>query len=161
TEAGARVVPRKADLLAVLVDRRRRLARESARLLSEHGERLSQRRTRLSQALPGLLRPRAQRVERVRAQLARVGPRPQLQRRRERLAELRTRTEAAVRRMLRLRAVDLANRNIPARLSRALAARFQSAQSGLAQRRSRLQALSPEGVLTRGYSITLDDTGRV
>ena len=161
TEAGARVVPRKADLLAALVERRRRLARESARLLSEHTERLAQRRTRLSQALPGLLRRRAERLERFRAELARLSPVRQLERRRERLAELRTRTEAASRRMLRLRVVDLANRRVPARLNRALAARVQSAQAGLAQRRSRLQALSPEGVLMRGYSITLDDTGRV
>jgi len=161
TEAGARVVPRKADLLAALVERRRRLARESARLLSEHTERLAQRRTRLSQALPGLLRRRAERLERFRAELARLSPVRQLERRRERLAELRTRTEAAARRMLRLGVVDLSNRRVPARLNRALAARFQSAQAGLAQRRSRLQALSPEGVLMRGYSITLDDTGRV
>ena len=161
TEAGTRVVPRKADLLAALVERRRRLARESARLLSEHTERLAQRRTRLSQALPGLLRRRAERLERFRAELARLSPVRQLERRRERLAELRTRTEAAARRMLRLRVVDLANRRVPARLNRALAARFQSAQAGLAQRRSRLQALSPEGVLMRGYSITLDDAGRV
>jgi len=161
TEAGARVVPRKADLLAALVERRRRLARESARLLSEHTERLAQRRTRLSQALPGLLRRRAERLERFRAELARLSPVRQLERRRERLAELRTRTEAASRRMLRLPVVDLANRRVPARLNRALAARVQSAQAGLAQRRSRLQALSPEGVLMRGYSITLDDTGRV
>lgn len=161
TEAGARVVPRKADLLAALVERRRRLVRESARLLSEHAERLAQRRTRLSQALPGLLRRRAERLERFRAELARLSPSRQLERRGERLAELRTRTEAAARRMLRLRAVDLANRSVPARLNSALAARLHSAQAGLAQRRSRLQALSPEAVLMRGYSITLDDAGRV
>lgn len=161
TEAGARVVPRKADLLAALAERRRRLGRESARQLSEHAERLAQRRARLGQALPGLLRRRGERLERFRAELARLSPSRQLERRRDRLAELRTRTEAAARRMLRLRAADLANRSVPARLNRALGARFQSAQASLAQRRSRLQALSPEGVLTRGYSITLDETGRV
>ena len=161
TEAGARVVPRKADLLAALAERRRRLGRESARQLSEHAERLAQRRARLGQALPGLLRRRGERLERFRAELARLSPSRQLERRRDRLAELRTRTEAAARRMLRLRAADLANRSVPARLNRALAARFQSAQASLAQRQSRLQALSPDGVLTRGYSITLDETGRV
>lgn len=161
TEAGARVVPRKADLLAALAERRRRLGRESARQLSERAERLAQRRARLGQALPGLLRRRGERLERFRAELARLSPSRQLERRRDRLAELRTRTEAAARRMLRLRAADLANRSVPARLNRALGARFQSAQASLAQRRSRLQALSPEGVLTRGYSITLDETGRV
>lgn len=161
TEAGARVVPRKADLLAALAERRRRLGRESARQLSERAERLAQRRARLGQALPGLLRRRGERLERFRAELARLSPSRQLERRRDRLAELRTRTEAAARRMLRLSAADLANRSVPARLNRALGARFQSAQASLAHRRSRLQALSPEGVLTRGYSITLDETGRV
>ena len=161
TEAGARVVPRKADLLAALAERRRRLARESARLLSEHAERLAQRRARLGQALPGLLRRRAERLERFRAELARLSPSRQLERRRDRLAEIRTRTEAAARRMLRLRAADLANRSVPARLNRALGSRIQGAQASLDQRRSRLQALSPEGVLMRGYSITLDGAGRV
>ena len=161
TEAGARVVPRKADLLAALAERRRRLARESARLISEHAERLAQRRVRLGQALPGLLRRRAERLERFRAELARLSPSRQLERRREQLAELRTRTEAAARRMLRVRVADVANRSVSARLNRALGSRFQSAQANLDQRRSRLQALSPEGVLMRGYSITLDSAGRV
>jgi len=161
TEAGARVVPRKADLLAALAERRRRLARESARLISEHAERLAQRRVRLGQALPGLLRRRAERLERFRAELARLSPSRQLERRREQLAELRTRTEAAARRMLRVRVADVANRSVSARLNRALGSRFQSAQASIDQRRSRLQALSPEGVLMRGYSITLDSAGRV
>ena len=161
TEAGARVVPRKADLVAALAERRRRLARESARLISEHAERLAQRRVRLGQALPGLLRRRAERLERFRAELARLSPSRQLERRREQLAELRTRTEAAARRMLRVRVADVANRSVSARLNRALGSRFQSAQASIDQRRSRLQALSPEGVLMRGYSITLDSAGRV
>src|SRR5262249_61277930 len=122
TEAGTRAVPRKADLLAALGERRRRLARESARLLSEHTERLAQRRTRLSQALPGLLRRRAERLERFRAELARLSPVRQLERRRERLAELRTRTEAAARRMRRRGAGDPANGDRHGRLTRGRAA---------------------------------------
>jgi exodeoxyribonuclease VII large subunit len=161
TEAGARVVPRKADLRAALAERQRRVAREAARLLSNQSERLAQRRLRLGQALPGLLRRRVERLERFRAELARLSPRRQLERRRQHLVELGVRTEAAGRRLLRQRAGDLAARAVPVRLERALAARLQSADGALAQRRSRLQALSPEGVLTRGYSITLDEAGRV
>jgi exodeoxyribonuclease VII large subunit len=161
TEAGARVVPRKADLRAALAERQRRVAREAARLLSNQSERLAQRRLRLGQALPGLLRRRLERLERFRAELARLSPRRQLERRHQHLVELGVRTEAAGRRLLRQRAGDLAARAVPVRLERALAARLQSADGALAQRRSRLQALSPEGVLTRGYSITLDEAGRV
>jgi exodeoxyribonuclease VII large subunit len=47
-------------------------------------------------------------------------------------------------------------------LERALAERFAIATRGLAHRRDRLIALSPEGVLSRGYSITVDtETGAV
>ncbi|HXM59020.1 MAG TPA: exodeoxyribonuclease VII large subunit, partial [Candidatus Dormibacteraeota bacterium] len=65
------------------------------------------------------------------------------------------------RRLLRQRAAELQGRAVPARLDRALAARFRAAESGLAHRRGRLQALSPERVLARGYSITLDEAGHV
>ena len=161
TEAGARVVPRKADLRVALAERQRRVAREAARLLSSQSERLAQRRLRLGQALPGLLRRRVERLERFRAELARLSPSRQFERRRQHLVELGVRTEAAGRRLLRQRAGDLGARAVPPRLERALAARLQIAHGALAQRRSRLQALSPEGVLTRGYSITLDEAGRV
>jgi len=161
TEAGARVVPRKADLLAALVERRRRLTRETGRLLDAHAAGLAARRLRLGQALPGLLRRRAERLERLRAELARLSPARQLQRRRELVAERGQRVEAAARRLLRQRANELAGRRAPARVERALAGRLQAAASGLSHRRSRLEALSPELVLARGYSITLDEAGHV
>ena len=50
---------------------------------------------------------------------------------------------------------------MPARLQRAVTARLQAAGTALAHRRNRLQALSPELVLARGYSITLDEAGHV
>jgi exodeoxyribonuclease VII large subunit len=39
--------------------------------------------------------------------------------------------------------------------------RLRGAEAGLAQRRRHLEALSPDLVLARGYSITLDEAGRV
>src|SRR6185295_3471163 len=49
TDAAARVVPKKSDLLAILQDRRRRLDRELTRRLAKESERLLQRRARLAQ----------------------------------------------------------------------------------------------------------------
>ncbi len=161
TEAGTRVVPKKADLLAGLAERRRRLARESGRLLADHTERLAQRRLRLGQALPALLRHRAERLERFRAELARLSPVRQLERRRELLAERGGRLEAAARRLLRQRGAELAGRAAAGRLERALTVRLQATEAGLVHRRRRLQALSPERVLARGYSIALDEAGHV
>jgi exodeoxyribonuclease VII large subunit len=161
TEAAARVVPRKADLQAALAERWRRLTRETTRLLDAHAVALAGRRQRLAQALPGLLRRRADRLERLRAELARLTPARLLERRRELVAERGLRVEAAARRLLRQRVVEVAGRRALERLERALAARLQAAASGLAQRRRRLEALSPELVLGRGYSITLDEAGHV
>jgi exodeoxyribonuclease VII large subunit len=137
TDAGTRVVPLKRDLLAGLADRRRRLDRESTRLLGDQAERLAQRRARLAQALPALLRRRAERLGRFRAELARLSPGRQMERRRQLLGERGGRMEAASRRLLRQRAAELEGRV------------------------GRLQALSPERVLARGYSITLDEAGHV
>src|SRR5215831_6411701 len=62
TEAGARVVPKKADLLAFLDDRRRRLTRETERRFRQESDRL----------------------ERARSAIARLSPIHQLERREER-----------------------------------------------------------------------------
>jgi exodeoxyribonuclease VII large subunit len=109
TEAGARVVPIKADLLRRLDERGRRIEREVAVRLRREDERLADRDRRLRQALPGWLGRRSRSLEERRARLA-----------------------SAVARSLR------------------------SAERTLAERAGRLRALSPEAVLARGYSITLD-----
>ena len=161
TEAGTRIVPRKADLVAGLAERRRRLEREAARRLADQTERLAQRRARLSQALPSLLRRRAERLERFRSDLARLSPGRQLDRRQELVRERGARLEVAARRLLRQRRGELAGRDAAARLERSAAVRLVAAETALAHRRRRLQALSPERVLARGYSITLDEAGHV
>jgi exodeoxyribonuclease VII large subunit len=50
----------------------------------------------------------------------------------------------------------LAGRRAPDRIERALAERFATAAQGLDHRSRRLLALSPDSVLSRGYSITQD-----
>jgi exodeoxyribonuclease VII large subunit len=161
TDAGTRVVPRKADLLEQLAGRSRRLDREARRRVQTEAERLAERRRRLAQSLPAMLRRRQERLDRLRGELARLSPGRQLQLRQEHLEGLGRRVEGAAQRTLRQRATAVEGRRAPQRLRRAIGERVRSAEGGLAQRRRRLEALSPELVLARGYSITLDETGHV
>src|SRR5712664_976169 len=156
TEAGARVVPKKADLLISLRDRRRRLDREIGQRLNREVERLGLKRQRLVQLLPVLVRNRVERLARAAADLSRLSPLAQVARREEALRERGRRlTSAASARLTRGRNA-LASRRAADRLDRALAKRFATATQGLEHRKQRLLALSPDGVLSRGYSITQD-----
>lgn len=162
TEAGARVVPKKADLLVQLAERGRRLERERDRRLGREVERLQARRERLLSVLPNLVRSRSERLVRARADLARLSPVQQVARRSEALLERGRRLEAAAAARLARTRSTLASRRAEERLERALAARFGAATKALDHRRERLVALSPESVLSRGYSITQDAaTGHV
>jgi exodeoxyribonuclease VII large subunit len=162
TEAGARVVPKKVDLLAQLRDRGRRLEREQSMRVEREAERLRARRERLVQALPALLRSRTERLARARAEVARLSPVQQVARRAESLRERGRRLDAVAVARVDRGASLLASRRAAERLDRALATRFASADRGLQHRRERLIALSPDSVLARGYSITQDaDSGAV
>jgi len=156
TEAGARVVPKKADLQLRLAERGRRLERERDRRLAREVERLHARRERLLQVLPNLVRSRSERLARARANVARLSPVQQVARRAESLRERGRRLEAAALARLARSRNTLASRRADQRLERALIARFGASDRGLDHRRQRLIALSPESVLSRGYSITQD-----
>src|SRR5919204_1018986 len=134
TEAGARVVPKKSDLLVQLRERQRRLDREITQRVQRYVER----------------------VERASRELVRLSPVAQVSRREEALRERRRRLEAAGAARLNKSANALAARRAEQRLERALADKFTGATRAIAHRRERLNALSPDGVLARGYSITLD-----
>ncbi len=162
TEAGARVVPKKADLMTMLRERGRRLDREVAQRLERETERLGVRRRRVLQLLPALVRGRADRLARAAAELGRLSPVAQVARREEGLRDRRRRLESGAAARLAASVHALAARRAPDRLDRALAERFAGASRALAFREQRLVALSPDGVLARGYSITQDDaTGAV
>jgi exodeoxyribonuclease VII large subunit len=156
TEAGARVVPKKADLLAYLHDRGRRLDREIGRRLAREAERLAAKRQRVLQLLPALVRERTDRLARAAADLGRLSPLAQVARREEALCDRRRRLDSAALARLTRSTTALASRRAAVRLDRALADRFAAASRGLQHRRQRLLALSPDGVLSRGYSITQD-----
>jgi exodeoxyribonuclease VII large subunit len=132
TEAGARVVPLKADLLRRLDERGRRIDREAALRMRRESERVVERDRRLRLALPALLRRHQERLDRCRKDIERLSPIHQLIRRERALEERRGRLGSAAGRAVR------------------------SAERALLERHRRLQALSPDAVLSRGYSITMD-----
>ena len=140
TEAGARVVPKKSDLVVQLRERQRRLDRELKQRVARYVERL----------------------DRASRDLARLSPVAQVARREEGLRDRRRRLDSAAAARFARSANALASRRAPDRLDRALAERFAGATRALAHRAERLNALSPDGVLARGYSITTDvDSGAV
>ena len=162
TEAGARVVPKKSDLVALLRERGRRIDREAGQRIAREVERLQQKKNRVLQLLPAIVRLRAERLMRAAADLARLSPIQQVARREEALKERSRRLGAAATARLVRSRTNLASRRAPDRLERALAKRFDIARSTLEHRRQQLNAFSPESVLARGYSITQDaETGAV
>jgi len=156
TEAGARVVPKKADLLARLRERDRRLDREIAQRVIREAERLELKRGRMLQVLPALVRARTERLARAASDLARLSPIAQVMRREEALRDRHRRLDGAASARLTRSLNALTSRRAADRLDRALGERLRSAARGLEHRRQRLVALSPEAVLSRGYSITQD-----
>jgi exodeoxyribonuclease VII large subunit len=156
TEAGARVVPKKADLLAQLRERDRRLDREIAQRVIREAERIELKRGRMLQLLPALVRARTERLTRATSDLARLSPIAQVARREDALRDRHRRLDGAAKARLTRGVTSLASRRAANRLERGLAERLASAQRGLEHRRQRLVALSPDAVLSRGYSITQD-----
>ena len=156
TEAGARVVPKKSDLTAQLRDRGRRLDREIAQRIAREADRLANKKQRLVQLLPALVRNRVERLARAAAELGRLSPVAQVARREDALRERSRRLDSAAAARLTRARNALVARRAGDRLERALAERFGAATRGLEHRRQRLVALSPDGVLSRGYSITQD-----
>jgi exodeoxyribonuclease VII large subunit len=134
TEAGARVVPKKSDLQTQLGDRRRRLDRELKQRLQRYAER----------------------IERASRELQRLSPVAQVARREDALRERNRRLDAAAAARLSKSTHALTSRRAQQRLERALAEKFAGATRAIAHRRERLNALSPDAVLLRGYSITQD-----
>jgi exodeoxyribonuclease VII large subunit len=162
TAAGERVVPRKRDLVRQLDERQRRLLREAGHRLRAERERLEGRRWRLAQVLPAIVRQRVERLARCRSQLAQLSPTNQLDRRQDALHERARRLARAAQELIRQRELGLESRGGQQRVLRAAGARWREAAKGLAYRHQRLAALSPLGVLARGYSITFDaQTGNV
>lgn len=162
TEAGARVVPNRAQLALLLTERRRRLDREGARRLAAATEARQRRADRLETMLPLMFEARRLRLERLREDLRRLSPVQQLARRQQELADRARRLELLAATVIHRRADDLSRRRGGAHLVRLLNERLSRAQRELAHRGGRLESVSPSAVLARGYSISQDaETGAV
>ncbi|MEO8745256.1 MAG: exodeoxyribonuclease VII large subunit [Candidatus Dormiibacterota bacterium] len=156
TEAGARVVPKKSDLVTQLRERGRRMDREITQRIAREAERLAARKQRMVQALPSLVRQRVDRLARAAVELGRLSPVAQINRRADALRDRNRRLESAASTRMARAHNALASRRAAGRLDRALAERFAIATRALQHRTQRLTALSPDSVLSRGYSITQD-----
>ena len=156
TEAGARVVPRKEDLLLRVATGRRRVARELSAHIARSRAELDQRRLRFRQAVPALVERRRERLERLAAELNRLSPADQIRRRQEGLVERRARLALRLAAVIDGRRTDVLRRRAAGAPRLALHRLFDDHARSLEQRRLRLEALSPAGVLRRGYSIVVD-----
>jgi exodeoxyribonuclease VII large subunit len=162
TEAGARVVPKKAELRAQLGERARRLEREGLLRVESGSRAVAGRVDRLGLVLPALFLHRRRRIERAAADLGRLSPAQQLARRSTELVERVRRLEAVAVSSVARRRAALDARRGEALLQRLAAERVAGVLRDLANRAGRLAALAPEAVLARGYSITEDEeTGLV
>jgi exodeoxyribonuclease VII large subunit len=130
--------------------------REITQRVARAADQLMNKKQRLVLLLPALVRQRVQRLARAATELGRLSPLAQVARREEALRERRRRLNSAASTRLARSRNALAARRAADRLDRALTERFASATRGLEHRRQRLVALSPDGVLSRGYSITQD-----
>src|SRR5438105_1707435 len=118
TEAGARVVPKKAELQLQLDDRQRRLDRELKQRVAREAERLAHKQQRMIQLLPSLVRQRADRLARATSELARLSPIAQVARREEALRDRRRRLDSAAVSRLANSTSSLAARRAQDRLDR-------------------------------------------
>src|SRR2546428_7159031 len=143
TEAGSRVVPKKADLIALLRERGRRLDRETNQRVLRETVRWQARKARLVQLLPAMVRRRTDRLAQAAANLARLSPVQQVARREEALRERARRLQSAAGARLTRGRNALASRRADDRLERGPAGTFAFATGGLAPRPGPLVAARP------------------
>src|SRR2546423_14838805 len=98
----------------------------------------------------------ADRLARAQTDLAKLSPVHQIERREQALREQRRRLHSALTLRLQMSQARLSATRGEERIERALANRFAEQARRLQSQHQRLVALSPEPVLTRGYSINRD-----
>lgn len=180
SQAAELVVPEQAQRLERLSSLRRRIARAMrgrlmedqslaqslrARLsdprfvLAQQQQDLDERELRAERAMLRRLSALSARVEGLRRRLLSRHPRVVLLSSRAGLTPLEARLRVALERRLGREAHALAP--LESRLRSALRSRLRHERSRLSSRALQLEALSPLTVLSRGYAIVTDDSGRV
>jgi exodeoxyribonuclease VII large subunit len=161
TAAGAAVVPDKKLLLRQLAETDSRIGRRLTALVVLRSEALKAAWRRLAQVGPAeQLRRRTEELKAAYARLERAHPRAKLKAQALLLATSWQRLERAVGRCLAGKQAELAGRRAEARLGRALQVMLAARERAVAVMLTRINDLSPQTVLERGYAIVSDDSGR-
>ncbi len=160
SQAGELVVPVREELLVGLEREQRLLARGLRVRLDRAWQHLEAWAERPVLRAPGRwLDARRRQVEQLKERLRARSPLAVLRRQAERLGELDARLLPPLRRRLE-RARERAQ-GAGVALEREARRRVERAQDALGRAAQRLEALSPEAVLQRGFSITLRSDGSV
>ncbi len=162
TEAGARVVPIRNDLERHLRESERRLGVLLAGRLQMLARTVESRAAQVAHAATAQVGARRARLLALEGRLEALRPSARLLHRRTELERRNRQLALLAERLLSERRTGLARRPGLGELERLAAARVRRAREELAHRTQRLEALSPDAVLRRGYSIALDEaSGRV
>ena len=153
------IVPNWADLQHRLDEGRARVMRAGRRAIAEARQRLDAGEERAGQALRTIVARRRRALDELTARLLGQHPRARVARDRAALAQLTHRLE--VKGPARLADARRALDAVAERLGRRAEAQVADGRRALALLAGRLDALSPLGVLTRGYSLTRTIDGHV
>lgn len=145
--------------LAELARLRRELELAERRSLDALGERLDDLRERLAESTREALASRRERLTRLERRLSARHPTSVLREAQQRIARLATRADRAMQRRVVSERSRLAP--LPPRLREAMGEQLATRRLALASAAARLHALSPLGVLARGYAIVEDEQRRV
>jgi exodeoxyribonuclease VII large subunit len=145
--------------LAELARLRRELELAVRRRLDELAERLDDLRERLAESTRAALGTRRERLTRLERRLSARHPTSVLHEAQQRIARLATRADRAMQRRLGSERAKLAP--LSPRLREVMGERLAERRLALAGVAGRLHALSPLGVLARGYAIVEDEHRRV
>jgi exodeoxyribonuclease VII large subunit len=159
TSAAELVVPKKADLLRQLEERRQRLQRGGLTALITPQHQLDQRRQTLLRSVTDLQLRRRERIAGLIAMLRQRDPREVLRQRERGLDQCKerlARSRDAVAHRIRLASTE--TQRLRERLVAGTERGIRERQSALQGRTARLNTLAPEQTLQRGYSFCLDGT---
>lgn len=157
TQAAMRLTPDREELAEQLSQLSARLITAAKRRTRQESESLASDRRHLLPILRARLDADARKLAVIVTRLERCKPTAILHQRSMELQALRGRAELALRSALNQLDLDVASRSLSEVFARALTAR----RDDLATARRQLELVGPNSVLSRGYSMTVDELGQV
>lgn len=161
TAAGAAVVPEKKVLLTRMEEIETRMGRRLQAAVVLRAEAVRAAFKRLAQVGPTeQLRRRGEELKVALARLARVHPLQRVKAQEALLLAANARLGKSLARYLQTRVNELVSRRGEARMTRALSVMLASREKAIVGVRTRINDLSPQTVLERGYAIVSDESGK-